>query len=599
MAEAFDIREFLKTTPVFAECSPEEIDMVAPLFRNEQYLAGEYILREGGTSQAIYLLRNGRLTVKKLREHGREVVAHLDPPAVVGELSFLTGSPCVADVEVEVDAEILCLPKEDVDKLPARRESILRGLNRVLAERLRNTVMGGAKTVELPTVLLQSHPAWPARHAFPRALATSLGAQTGRPTLLVAIGADGDGSIEPISDGVGLCKLGVPRPDDCRKLLADQITGWKKSWQNLILHPEGPGADGIRAAAAEFSNFHGHLLGPGDPLPVPLEKASEEDARPFAVQCASAPTLPYLDGAHQLIWDARGADRGQASAKYQRTVDSIARLLGGIQIGLALGGGAAWGWAHIGVLAVLEKAGIPVDVMSGCSMGSLIGAFRAAGFSVADLTQLADYWRTRTRRFIEWRIWRMCLVNERLALRTFASYLHDRPVNQTETPYWANAVDIRRGREYAIRDGTLVDAIRASIALPGLLPPHSRDSHLLVDAGIMDPVPVKLAKRMGANYAIAVNAMAPVGESEVAKSYPFNLFDVMLRCMFVMGHEIGQARAESSADVLLTLPMKGITMLDFARSNEIVERGRLSAEERLADIRGGYLLLKTRLHGKR
>ncbi len=597
MASDQDIREFLKTSPVFSESSEEELDVVAPLFRQESYLAGEYILRQGGSSQAIYLLRSGRLAVKIMREHGREVVARLDPPAVVGELSFLTGKPCVADVEVEVDAEIIRLPKEEVDKLPARRETILRGLNRVLAERLQNTVIGGAKSIELPTVLLRTWPRWEAPEAFPRMLAVSLAAQTGRRTLLVALGDSGEHPIERIAENAGSCRFTVT--DRLRSLIAQQLTVWKKEWDNIIFHVSGASADRAAEDIAEFANFHGHLLGPGDPLPARLERAGEDGPRPFVVQSADAPALPYLDGAHQLIWDAALAERGEPAPRFERTVDSIARLLGGIQVGLALGGGAAWGWAHIGVLSVLEKAGIPVDVMSGCSMGSVIGAFRAAGFSVSQLTELAGFWRTRTRRFIEWRFWRMCLVNERMALKTFGGYLQERGVNQTETPYWANAVDIRKGSEFAIQDGTLVEAIRASIALPGLLPPFSRNSNLLVDAGIMDPVPVKLAKRMGANFAIAVNAMAPVGESEVNNRYPFNMFDVMMRCMFVMGHEIGQARAESSADVLLTLPMKGITMLDFNRSNDIIERGRQAAEEHLADIRGGYMRLKNRLHAKR
>lgn len=596
MADDLEIRHFLKSSPVFSGSSEEELDVITPLFQKESYLAGEYILRQGGSSQAIYLLRSGRLVVKIMREHGREIVAHLDPPAIVGELSFLTGKPCVADVEVEVDAEILRLPKEEVDKLPARRESILRGLNRVLAERLQSTVIGGAKSIELPTVLLRSHARWQAPDAFSRMLAVSLAAQTGRRTLLVNLGSAGEDPIERIAENTGTCRFTVN--DRLRAFIAQHLTAWKKEWDNIIFHVQGASADRASADIAEFTNFHGHLLGPGDPLPTPLERMGE-GPRPFVVQSAEAPTLPLLDGAHQLAHDAEMAEKGQRAPRFERTVDSIARLLGGIQVGLALGGGAAWGWAHIGVLSVLERAGIPVDVMSGCSMGSVIGAFRAAGFSVGQLTELADFWRTRTKRFIEWRFWRMCLVNERMALKTFGSYLSDRAVNQTETPYWANAVDIRKGSEFAIQDGTLVEAIRASIALPGLLPPFSRNANLLVDAGIMDPVPVKLSKRMGANFAIAVNAMAPVGESEVNNRYPFNMFDVMMRCMFVMGHEIGQARAESSADVLLTLPMKGITMLDFNRSNDIVERGRQAAEEHLADIRGGYMRLKNRLHPKK
>jgi len=137
-----------------------------------------------------------------------------------------------------------------------------------------------------------------------------------------------------------------------------------------------------------------------------------------------------------------------------------------------------------------------------------------------------------------------------------------------------------------------VDCVRASIALPGLLPPAGRDSHLLVDAGIMDPVPVLLVRKMGCHYAIGINAMAELEAQEVSSRYPFNAFDIMTRCMFVMGHEIGQARAEQAANVVFTPSLGAITMLQFSRSNEIIECGQKAAEAQLPRILQGYERLK-------
>jgi NTE family protein len=221
-------------------------------------------------------------------------------------------------------------------------------------------------------------------------------------------------------------------------------------------------------------------------------------------------------------------------------------------------------------------------------MGSVIGALRAAGFTVERMRELALYWRSRTRRFVEWRFWKMCLLNENAVRKVFRGYFGDRLVNQAEIPYWANAVDIQTGREFTVKDGSLVDCIRASIALPGLLPPFPRDSHLLVDAGISDPVPVTLARSMGCHYAVAVNAMAEIERQKIQRRYPFNAFDVMTRCMFVMGHEIGQARAEQAANVVFTPRLGAITMLEFDRSEEIIECGRAAARANLDRILAGY-----------
>jgi len=292
--------------------------------------------------------------------------------------------------------------------------------------------------------------------------------------------------------------------------------------------------------------------------------------------------------------DARIASRTTPSQTTTETVDSIARRIAGLQVGLALGGGAAWGWAHIGVLDALMSAGLPIDMIAGCSMGSVIGSLYASGRSIDELTKIAEYWRNRTGRFVEWRLWRMSLISERMVKKVFTGYFGDRGVNQTELPFWANAVDIETGQEFSIRDGSLVDCVRSSIALPGLLPPHSRPPRLLVDAGIMNPVPAVLLRDMGCHYAVAVNAMAAPGTTKVNSKYPLNAIDVLTKCMFVMGHEIGQ-RAEKAADVVFTPDLSGISMLHFQRSSEIIERGHIAAQERAADILAGYARLKEAL----
>jgi NTE family protein len=169
----------------------------------------------------------------------------------------------------------------------------------------------------------------------------------------------------------------------------------------------------------------------------------------------------------------------------------------------------------------------------------------------------------------------------------------DRTINQMETPFWANAVDIGNGTEFTIKSGSIVDSVRASIAKPGLLPPFETGNHLLVDAGIMDPVPVGLVRRMGARYALAVNAMAPLEAHPVNRRYLFDMFDVMFRCTRIMGHEIGQARAEAAANLLMIPPVRDISMLQFHRSQEIIDCGRKVAEEHLSAIMAGYSRLRS------
>ena len=592
-AEIFmdDLQTFLSTSPVFRRFPPEQLAKVLPLLQRHSYTAGTVILHQGDHSDAIYFLLSGRLAVRVQRGQARETVAHLNPPDVFGELSFVTGKPCVADVEVIVDAETVCLRKEALGTLSLDRDAILSGLITPIATRLQSTVSRGTRSAELPVVLLRNHPLWEAPASFGVELARSLGRQTGRQTLLVNIGADRDQDIQEMGGQAAQCGLaGLSDLQELRSSVADQLTRWKTRFTNVILNPLG-GDRGVIDSIQSLTNFTGEMLGPGDPVPV---EAAEKS---FTIQSAVAPTLPFLSGSQQLIYDAGDSEAGYLSGgtvtpKFRRTVDSIARAIARIQVGLALGGGAAWGWAHIGVLKVLEKAHVPIDVVSGCSMGSVIGSLYASGRSTDELEQIALYWRNRVRRFIEWRFWRMSLINDRAARRTFRTYFGARQVNQTATPFWANAVDVATGQEVTIRTGGLVECVRASISLPGLLPPFDSSPHVLVDAAIMDPIPARLIREMGCNFAVAVNSMASPASTQIRSRYPFNAFEIMTRCVFMMGHAMGQARAEPAADVVFTPDLSGLSMLEFARSPEIIERGIRATEEHLPAILSGYERLR-------
>ena len=597
-----ELSTFLATSPIFAGLSPDDLEIVAPLLSKATYEAGSLILKQGGYSDAVYILRSGRLAVRIQRGTRRDTVAMLQPPDAFGELSFITGRQCIADIEVVVDSEVVFLRRDSLPKEGPQRDALMRGLLGALATRLQVTMQRGTVVVELPVVLVRNHPNWKAQEAFAGELATSLSRQTGSKTLLVNVGEPQPVALRDVDALTGFSAFPYNPADDrnavtVRHTIARLLTEHKE-FPNVILNVVGPHGEQIARQLHELSNFHGHLLGAGDPIPEtnPL-------IQHFIVQSADRPTLPILSCSRQLIREeeeseAAVLDGRPPTKRFLQTVDSIARRIAGTQVGLALGGGAAWGWTHIGVLAALREAGLPIDVIAGCSMGGVIGSLYCAGHDIQELHLIADYWRNRTKRLFEWRFWRMCLVNERALKKVFAGYFGDLQVNQTDIPFWANAVDIVQGREHTIRDGSLVDCLRGSIALPGLLPPYSLPPLLLVDAGIMDPVPAMQLREMGCNYAIGVNAMAAPGSTSITARYPFNAFDVMMKCMFTMGHEIGK-RAEKAADLVFTPDLAGITLLQFHRSAEIIERGKTSTLERIPEILAGYERLKRTIENQK
>lgn len=174
------------------------------------------------------------------------------------------------------------------------------------------------------------------------------------------------------------------------------------------------------------------------------------------------------------------------------------------KIGLALGSGSARGWAHIGVLRALKEAGIQPDVVCGSSIGALVGAAYAGG----ELERFADWVQGLGMRdvfgFMDFNLSGGMLKGEKLISfwrRNFADF----DIEASPIPFGAVATDLHSGAEVWMRQGSIADAVRASIALPGLFTPVRRDGRMLVDGGIVNPVPASLARAMGADIVIAVD----------------------------------------------------------------------------------------------
>ncbi|HEX9395636.1 MAG TPA: patatin-like phospholipase RssA [Burkholderiales bacterium] len=173
-------------------------------------------------------------------------------------------------------------------------------------------------------------------------------------------------------------------------------------------------------------------------------------------------------------------------------------------IGLALGGGSARGWSHIGVIRVLQRAGIEPQVVCGTSIGALVGAAYAGG----QLDWLESWVRSLTwqgvLRLLDITIDGGLIRGDKL-FDFFRSQFHDQDIGALPKRFGAVATDLATGREIWLREGSVVAAVRASIAMPGLFTPAQRDERLLVDGGLVNPVPVSLCRAMGADIAIAVD----------------------------------------------------------------------------------------------
>ena len=254
------------------------------------------------------------------------------------------------------------------------------------------------------------------------------------------------------------------------------------------------------------------------------------------------------------------------------------------RVGLALGSGSARGWAHIGVVRALEQAGVRPELVCGTSIGSLVGAAYAAG----ELDRLEQWARSLRKgeviKFLDVSLGRGLVKGERI-MSFLRSNFRDRPIEDLALPFAAVATSLENGAEVWLRRGSTLAAVRASIAIPGLLAPVRHDGSLLVDGGLVNPVPVSLARAMGADFVIAVDLNSDIaGRYLRARSRRGDVTlpsprEVLASSINVMQVRITRSRlAGEPPDLLVTPRLAHFGLFDYHRAEEGIEEGKRAVE---------------------
>jgi NTE family protein len=246
-------------------------------------------------------------------------------------------------------------------------------------------------------------------------------------------------------------------------------------------------------------------------------------------------------------------------------------------IGLALGGGFARGFAHLGVLQIFEQNQIPISHIAGTSVGSILGAAYASG---APLERIIDCCRTlRFRDIARWRVSRLGLAsNQRLAV-LFERVFETRQFEDLQIPLAVVATDLTSGEPVVFTQGNLVDAIRASCAFPGLFEPVEIGTRCLADGGLVAPVPTRALRSLGATTVIGVS----VGMQDGHRGAPTNIFQVVSRAVSAaQKHQLEVW--ERYADLVLRPDVQSLAWDDFHRADEAIEAGAAAARRALPRI---------------
>lgn len=247
------------------------------------------------------------------------------------------------------------------------------------------------------------------------------------------------------------------------------------------------------------------------------------------------------------------------------------------KIGLALGSGGARGFAHLGVIRVLKEENIPISYVAGSSMGALIGSLYASGTDLDQLYKIATSFKRKY--YLDFTVPKMGLIKGNRIKEFIGIFTHWRNLEDLDIPTAVVATNIRTAEKVVFTEGSVANAVRASIAIPGIFTPEKIGDQLLVDGGVVDRVPVSVVKEMGAEFVIAVDVSHVKQNVEI-----HSIYDVIMQSLDILQMEIVRNR-EIASDIMLQPRVEQFDSRAFTNLEEIVAIGEQEARQNIDNIK--------------
>jgi NTE family protein len=640
-----DWHDLLATIPIFSFLGRSELAAVQELFVEEIHQKGDIICRQGEEGNTFYVVLDGELDVLT-GEHDQNLIAVLKRGDFFGEMALLQGGKRTATVAASRRARLMSLDRGAFNTLFMKNPKALEYFTRILCKRLASANKGEVLRGSTLTMTVGSRRGLKGKSLIASMLADCLHQLTGQDVLLVTVqmsataanGVVGEllsDNTKPVDESVneilltdtgGASVLEVPARSDLpvpfyAERASNLISNLSSRFPFMVfdLNTE---IGGLVESVPLFSDVFIEIVD----VPTPPPTKSIVDAAPSKVRRFEVVNL-FNRSSHPIslnhcepfvIPHDPGFSHG-SPVSYARShpraysvlpVQRLARKILGASVGIALGGGAAFGIAHLGVLKVLERNGIPIDIIAGCSQGSIIGVGYAAGITVDEMIEMAYKLGRRQNALmpVDLTLTKPGLMAGRRFVEIFRPLLGNKTTfEDLAMPCRTVATDIESGERVAIGTGSLVDAFRASASVPMVFAPVNVGDRVLVDGGVSDPVPAEIVNMMGADLCIAVNVVPPLKKGvENAVSHAIrmmswfnpltwiedssglpNMFDIIMNAMQTLQYELGNFKA-ISADVLINPELSDFTWVEYYRSEELIQRGIAAAEQALPAIKRAY-----------
>lgn len=524
---------------------------------------GAQLTREGDDSNAVFLVVTGSLGV--FVEDGLappRLVALIGAGETVGEMSALTGETHSANLVALRDTELLKVGTQAFDMLLTRYPRVMFNLLKLVLRRLRQTTRMQAQRIRPKTFALVPMQAGLAQHPLARQIVQAIANMGAKAAMLDST------SMEESTEWFNRLEAGhdvvfyqgdlpdSPWTQFCLRQ-ADRVLLVASADESLPLHPFDARFF-KRGMSAEPELLLLHRPGSRHSLPQAIELRND------------------LFGTHHHIREGEPGD-----------IQRLARFIAGRAVSIVLAGGGARGFAHIGVLRALKEANVPFDYVAGTSMGGIVAAGLAMEWDLDDIAARMRSVFVETNPLSDFTLPLIALFKGRKVSNLLKANFGDVRIEDLAKPYFCVSSDLTSGRDYVHRTGLVWRALRASVAVPGILPPVTMDGHLLVDGGVMNNLPVDVMAAEARGPIIAVDVAGAIdlraddvlfGERPIwsliaqrMRGTP-SIISILMRAGTV-GSETQRRMVRDKADFLFEPPLEGISMRDWRSYEQAIAQG--------------------------
>lgn len=569
----------LETAPLFAGLSPAVLQPLADNSEQQVLHCGQALYAPGDAPDYFYLVLSGRLRTTRDGRLG-SYIGRMEP---VGEMSVLSGQPHTSEVRALRDTLLLRIPRSVfLTQMNACGPALMR-LTRLILQRLhaiqklhRHSVTEGHGCF----AILPSSPGVPTT-VLAETLVRRLG---GWPKVRLISARHVDAAL-----GEGASRVGFDDPDAHRRMMA-WLDDLEARHDYLVL-----------VADSDRDTWAQRCLRQADRVLVLAEADQEPSQMPALQQLPAGELLAPLELAllrpqgdpspYTLAWrDMLGADAHYFVHPWaEEDIEALARQMTGRGICLVLGGGGARGFAHIGLVRALHELRIPVDIMSGTSMGAFVAALLACGYDHVEMTQIARETFV-TNNFLNDYTWpRVSLIRGRRFLIRLREIFGERSIEDLSRSYYCMSTNLSTGKAMVHDSGPLAVWVGTSMSVPGVAPPVAYEGDLLCDGGVVDNLPTDVMQRMerGLILASAVSTHGDIRAPHAGRggADPNALLqwygqgrrpgfsEILMRTATLTADTVIAEQAVQRADVMINMPIEGYGMFSWKGLDELIERG--------------------------